>query len=469
MTKYNTEFKMKVVKEYLEGQIGYKELSKKYNIQDKSTVRTWVNAYENQGYEGIKISRRNNNYSLDFKLNVVNLYLTGEMSYQSLANELKITNPSIIARWVSEFRERGIEGLKPKKRGRPSKMRKDGKKISVNKTKMKEDLRELEKLKEENYYLQMEVEILKKKDSILSNDTERNRRISEVIRSLREKFKLKDLLKYFNLPKSTYMYWQKRLNKPNKDLEIENKILKIRKENPNYGYRRITAMLKRTGLIINKKKVQRLVQKLKLQVKSYSRKSRKYSSYKGQIGKISDNKIKRNFKVEKPYIQITTDTTEFKYLEKDKSGTYQIKKLYLNPYLDMYNSEILSYEISKQPTIEPILKALDKAIKVTNKTKEKRIFHSDQGWAYQKNQYTSRLEANGIIQSMSRKGNCLDNSPMENFFGILKQEIYYGHKFYSYEHLKQTIEDFIKYYNEERIKEKLGYLSPVEYRKKNAA
>ena len=265
------------------------------------------------------------------------------------------------------------------------------------------------------------------------------------------------------------MYWQKRLNKPNKDIEIEKKILKIRKDNPNYGYRRITAILKRAGLIINKKKVQRLVQKLKLQVKSYSRKSRKYSSYKGQVGKISDNKIKRNFKVEKPYTKITTDTSEFKYLEKDKTGTYQIKKLYLNPYLDMYNSEIISYEISKYPTIEPILKALDKAIKITNKSKEKRIFHSDQGWAYQTNQYTSRLETNGITQSMSRKGNCLDNSPMENFFGILKQEIYYGRKFYSYEHLKQTIEDFIKYYNEERIKEKLGYLSPVEYRKKNAA
>ena len=175
------------------------------------------------------------------------------------------------------------------------------------------------------------------------------------------------------------MYWQKRLNKPNKDIEIEKKILKIRKDNPNYGYRRITAILKRSGLIINKKKVQRLVRKLKLQVKSYSRKSRKYSSYKGQIGKISENKIKRNFKVEKPYIQITTDTTEFKYLEKDKKGEYQIKKLYLNPYLDMYNSEILSYEISKKPRLEPILKALDKAIKITNKNKEERIFHSDQG------------------------------------------------------------------------------------------
>ncbi|WP_396334680.1 transposase [Anaerococcus hydrogenalis] len=99
-----------------------------------------------------------------------------------------------------------------------------------------------------------------------------------------------------------------------------------------------------------------------------------------------------------------------------------------------------------------MLKALDKAIKVTNKTKEKRIFHSDQGWAYQVKQYTSKLDSNGIGQSMSRKGNCLDNSPMENFFGILKQEIYHGHKFYSYEHLKQTIKDFIKYYNEERTK-----------------
>lgn len=170
------------------------------------------------------------------------------------------------------------------------------------------------------------------------------------------------------------MYWQKRLDKPSKDKEIESKILKIRKENPNYGYRRITAMLKRSGLIINKKKVQRLVQNLKLQVKSYSRKSRIYSSYKGQVGKIADNKIKRNFKVEKTYTQITTDTTEFKYFEKDKTGNYQIKKLYLNPYLDMYNSEILSYEISKQPTLDPILKALGKAIKVTNKTEEERIF-----------------------------------------------------------------------------------------------
>ena len=135
-------------------------------------------------------------------------------------------------------------------------------------------------------------------------------------------------------------------------------------------------MLKRLGLVINnKKKVQRLIQKLKLQVTNISRKSRKYSSYKGTIGKVSDNEINRKFTVDEPYTQITTDTTEIKYLEKDKSGNYQVKKVYLNPYLDMFNSEIISYEISKEPTLTPIIKALEGAIKVTSVNKGKSIFH----------------------------------------------------------------------------------------------
>lgn len=199
------------------------------------------------------------------------------------------------------------------------------------------------------------------------------------------------------------MYWQQRLDRPNKDEQVEKKILETRKDNPNYGYRRITAILRKQGLLINKKKVQRLVQKLKLQVTSFSRKTRKYSSYKGTIGRVADNKINRKFTVERPYTQITTDTIEFKYLEKDKSGKYQVKKLYLNLYLDMYNGEIISYEISKQPTLEPILKALEKAIEITNTNNDNRIFHSDQGWAYQIKQYTSRLEKEGLTQSCQER------------------------------------------------------------------
>ena len=183
MAKYKTEFKTKVVKEYLEGKISYRELAKKYSIQDSSAVRTWVNAYESQGYDGLKVKRKNNKYTLEFKLNTVNLYLTGEMSYQSLANELKINNPPMIAKWVKEFREEGIEGLKAKKRGRPSNMpNTDKNKDLKNKgNKTKKELSELEKLRKENYYLQMEVEILKKKIQF-SQMTESE--IDEYLRSL---------------------------------------------------------------------------------------------------------------------------------------------------------------------------------------------------------------------------------------------------------------------------------------------
>ena len=105
MAKYSTEFKMKVVKEYLESSISYKSLSGKYCIPSEIAAKNWVNAYKSQGYEGLKVKRENTQYTLEFKLNVVNLYLTGEMSYQILANELKINNPSMIARWVIDFRK----------------------------------------------------------------------------------------------------------------------------------------------------------------------------------------------------------------------------------------------------------------------------------------------------------------------------------------------------------------------------
>ncbi|MDU1878440.1 MAG: transposase [Finegoldia magna] len=137
MAKYSTEFKTKVVKEYLESNTSYKTLSNKYCMPSESIIRKWVNAYKSQGYEGIKVKRKNTQHTLEFKLNVVNLYLTGEMSYQSLANELKINNPSMIARWVNDFREKGIEGLNPKKRGRSSNMVKDSKKKSIKKLKVK--------------------------------------------------------------------------------------------------------------------------------------------------------------------------------------------------------------------------------------------------------------------------------------------------------------------------------------------
>ena len=177
MAKYSTEFKIKLVKEYLESNISYKSLSDKYCIPSEKVIKTWVNTYKTQGYEGLKVKRENTQYTLEFKLNVVNLYLTGEMSYQSLANELKINNPSIITRWVNDFREKGIEGLKSKKRGRPSKMSKSQNKSKDTKIESSANIRnsenesltqaqlkeKIKKLEEKNYWLQLENDAIKKK------------------------------------------------------------------------------------------------------------------------------------------------------------------------------------------------------------------------------------------------------------------------------------------------------------------
>lgn len=265
------------------------------------------------------------------------------------------------------------------------------------------------------------------------------------------------------------MYWQKRFNRENPEEEIEEKILKIRKEHKDFGYRRIYGELIKQGIKINKKKVQRLVQKLGLQVKSYTRKSRKYSSYKGVVGRITKNKVNRRFNTSVLHQKITTDTTEFKYYEFDDKGKIATKKMYLDPFLDMFNGEIISYSISKTPSAEGIMTALNHAIEVTADCKYRRTFHSDRGWAYQMKAYSKALKDKRIFQSMSRKGNCLDNSVMENFFGILKQEIYYGNTFHSFDELKAVVGKFIDYYNNKRTKEKLDYFSPVEYRLKRQA
>mgnify|MGYP003584658883 FL=1 len=128
------------------------------------------------------------------------------------------------------------------------------------------------------------------------------------------------------MPKATYMYWQKRFDRENPDKEIEEKILEVREANKDYGYRRVLGKLKNQGYSVNKKKVQRIMQKLGLQVTSFTRKSRKYSSYKRKVGTIAPNRIKRRFNTHIPHQKITTDTTEFKYYEIDAKGHMTLQR-----------------------------------------------------------------------------------------------------------------------------------------------
>ena len=168
------------------------------------------------------------------------------------------------------------------------------------------------------------------------------------------------------MPKATYMYWQKRFDRENPDKEIEEKILEIRVTHKNYGYRRMVGELRNQGYCVNKKKVQRIMQKLGLQVTSFTRKNRKYSSYKGKVGTVAPNLIKRRFNTHIPHQKITTDTTEFKYYEIDVKGHMTMHKLYLDPFMDMCNGEIISFGIARQPSAKNVMNALEQAIAITS-------------------------------------------------------------------------------------------------------
>jgi putative transposase len=274
------------------------------------------------------------------------------------------------------------------------------------------------------------------------------------VTELRQRYPLAELLKVAGLARSTFYYQQKLLQAEDKCATLKDRISALfSKHKGRYGYRRITAAIRRGGDIINHKKVRRLMGELCL--KSCVR-PKKYKSFKGNVGKIAPNLLKRRFHAPRPNKKWVTDVTEF-----NVGG----QKLYLSPILDLYNGEIISYEIARRPLFGMIDNMLNKAFAKLG-PRDRPILHSDQGWQYQMPVYSRRLKEHRVRQSMSRKGNCLDNATMESFFGTLKSEFFYLNKFLSIDDLQDGLKDYIHYYNNDRIKLRLRGLSPVEYRKK---
>ena len=269
---------------------------------------------------------------------------------------------------------------------------------------------------------------------------------------LRHKYDLELLLNQTKMARSSFYYHQKQCKSTDKYQVIKELIKSIyHKHKGRYGYRRITDEINNKGLIINHKTVLRLMKLLGL--KSLIR-VKKYKSYKGEQGKIVPNILERNFKAAAPNQKWATDVTEF-----NVSGN----KLYLSPIIDLFNQEIISYELTERPVFNQVVMMLKKAFKkIPNNTNL--TLHSDQGWQYQMKQYQHLLKEKGIMQSMSRKGNCLDNAIIENFFGTLKSELFYLKKYKSVDQLKKEINEYINYYNNERIKSNLNKMSPIQYR-----
>ena len=274
-----------------------------------------------------------------------------------------------------------------------------------------------------------------------------------MIWELRHEFKLSLLLEIAELPRSTYYYYIKHMKDEDKYSEIRKQITDIFHENKGrYGYRMITMEMHNRGYVINHKTVLRLMneEKIKCMVRI-----KKYRSYKGEVGKVAPNLLERDFSTSAPNEKWVTDVTEFSLFG---------RKLYLSPILDLYSSYLVSYTISEHPALSLVLNMARQALSVLSRGAEP-ILHSDQGWQYQHKQYQKLLKDHGIKQSMSRKGNCLDNAVIENFFGLVKSELLYMKEFDSMDQFKDELIEYLDYYNNRRIKAKLKGLPPAVHRK----
>lgn len=242
------------------------------------------------------------------------------------------------------------------------------------------------------------------------------------------------------------------MNGPDRHAGVQAEIYRICQENHGrYGYRRVTAELHKRGFQTNHKLVMKIMKQEHLTCRV---RMKKYRSYKGEIGKIAPNLINRDFHADRPNQKWTTDITEFSLFG---------QKLYLSAILDMFNGEIISYTIYGSPVLKQVTDMLELAFEKIQENTDL-ILHSDQGWQYQHKTYQRMITDRGIRQSMSRKGNCLDNSVMENFFGLLKSELLYLQDFESLEDFRKKLIQYIYYYNNNRIKCKLKGMSPIEFR-----
>ena len=273
-----------------------------------------------------------------------------------------------------------------------------------------------------------------------------------MIRELRRTFPLALLLSIAQLPRATFYYHMKHQAEPDKYGRVKEELATIFHENKGrYGYRRIEMELRDRGFPLNHKTVQRLMKQMGLVCRV---RMKKYKSYKGEVGKIASDLLQRDFEASKPNAKWVTDVTEFSLFG---------EKLYLSPILDLCSRDVVSYVLSEKPVLSMTTRMLSKAFaQIPDGTNL--ILHSDRGWQYRHKQYQGMLKEKGIRQSMSRKGNCLDNAVIENFFGLLKTELLYLQDFQSMEHFKAELVDYPDYYNTRRRKVKLKGLPPALHR-----
>ncbi|MCP3033606.1 IS3 family transposase [Halobacillus sp. A1] len=445
MKKLTPEEKLVIVHRYFNEPVSYRELEKITGI-DNSTLRYWVKLYEYHGCQAF--NHPYTNYPPAFKLEVVQCIEDRNYSIREAAALFHIPHFSMARRWLNKWREGGPLALEDQGKGTSimPKKKKPAKDPSLAHLDP-ETREELERLRMENAYLKKLFSLSSKGHRISQKQK------AQVIYELRPTFSVNALAEIAQIPRSTYYDIIAKRKRLDPDRKWKRRIRVIYKaHDKRYGYRRISDTLNAKGYKINHKKVLRLMQEMG--IKSLVS-PKQYKSYKGKVGETADNHLNREFTADKPNQKWVTDITEIKILG---------EKLYLSPILDLYNGEIVAYNVASRQLFSLVEGMLDKALPLLQ-PEDQLLLHSDQGWHYQMKPYQETLKEHNVTQSMSRKGNCHDNSVMENFFGIMKKELLYYKDFTSVAHFKQELDEYIDYYNNERMKARLK-TSPVLYRKK---
>lgn len=286
-----------------------------------------------------------------------------------------------------------------------------------------------------------------------------NNYIYTAIKEVHEKhhYPINSLCKISNVSKSGYFKWLKHQKTYNdiRNEKIANIIEKIHSDYPDKGYRRIRDDLYRYyNINVNDKRILRICRVL--QIKSTIKYKNNGCTIQNQHPTYTtENILNRNFKADAPDEKWLTDVSEFHYYVNGEKH-----RLYLSAILDLYDRRIVAYTIGDSNNTELVYNMFDFAVK--NNPKAHPIFHSDRGYQYTNRTFHSKLVAAGMTQSMSRIARCIDNGPMEGFWGIIKRERYYGKKFNSRKELVDMIENYMDYYNNSRLQRKLGVLTPFE-------
>lgn len=464
-TKYSKEQRKQAVEYYLKHGRSISRTIIALGFPGKTALREWLNedVPEYKQRQHCKTNSYMVKCTLEQKEQAVIDYCAGNKSPTDISKAYGVS-PNAIYGWKKKLLGEGCKAKMPKGKETaqvvtPSKDSEDITKMFAEKECLESQVKELER---DVYRLQLERDILEKAGEILKKDqgislvTLTNREKAVLIDALRQKYRLNVLLNKIYISKSSYCYQENTLRKPDKYADLRIKIKdEFEKAKGRYGYRRIHTKLKKSGIIVSEKIVRRIMSEEHMAVPSI--KKRNYSSYIGEVSPAVENIVDRDFHADNPNYKWLTDITEFHI---------QAGKVYLSPMLDCFDGLAVAWTIGKSPDANLVNTMLDKAIS-TLKGDEHPIIHSDRGGHYRWTGWIERMDEASLTRSMSRKGCSPDNSACEGFFGRLKNEFFYCRSWIGVaigEFIKE-LDEYISWYNEDRIKISLGGMSPIQHRR----